>query len=160
MLFFNALGKIRPLWNLRFIKQVASNYKVTEGQTVKIEKLKAISKGDKVTFEEVLALDNEVVLQNLVLQPFQEKRLTVSLSQSMKSKVVVVQYKSKSNYHKKIRSQTTIFKVKSGLNKNPRVKRGYFFFFFSLRMHFRKSLCRNILILCLSKALVLKMGFL
>ncbi|MCC7469913.1 MAG: 50S ribosomal protein L21 [Bacteroidetes bacterium] len=97
------------------IKTGGKQYKVTEGQTVKIEKLKGdFKKGDKVTFEEVLALDNGSSTE-LGSPTISGKKIDgIIESVGRNQKVVVVQYKSKSNYHKKYGHRQPFFKVKIG----------------------------------------------
>ncbi len=75
-------------------------YKVSEGDIVRVEKLEAEA-GSTVTFDQVLlvANDNDVKIGNPVLA-----NVTVSSvveEQKKKKKVIVYKYKRKTGYHKK-----------------------------------------------------------
>ncbi len=74
-------------------------YKVSEGDVIRVEKLKA-EEGDTVTFDEVLAIgDDKLTVGN----PTIEKASVAGkvLEQGRGKKVIVYKYKNKSGYHKK-----------------------------------------------------------
>ncbi|MFQ9985298.1 MAG: 50S ribosomal protein L21 [Lachnospiraceae bacterium] len=74
-------------------------YKVSEGDVIKVEKL-GVNAGDIVTFDQVLAVNNG----SLVVGDPVVKGATVSasvVSEGKHRKVIVYKYKRKSGYHKK-----------------------------------------------------------
>ncbi|MFR7991609.1 MAG: 50S ribosomal protein L21 [Lachnospiraceae bacterium] len=74
-------------------------YKVSEGDVIKVEKL-GVNAGDVVTFDQVLAVNNG----SLVVGDPVVKGATVSasvVSEGKHRKVIVYKYKRKSGYHKK-----------------------------------------------------------
>ncbi|MBO4373501.1 MAG: 50S ribosomal protein L21 [Lachnospiraceae bacterium] len=74
-------------------------YKVSEGDVIRVEKLKA-EEGETVTFEEVLAIgDDKLTVGN----PTIEKASVAGkvTKQGRGKKVIVYKYKNKSGYHKK-----------------------------------------------------------
>ncbi len=73
-------------------------YKVSEGDVIRVEKLNA-EVGNEVTFEEVLAVsDKELKVADDVANA--TVKATV-VAQDRAKKVVVYKYKSKTGYHKK-----------------------------------------------------------
>ena len=74
-------------------------YKVSEGDVIKVEKLKA-EEGETVTFDEVLAVGGDKLT---VGNPTVEKASVAGkvLKQGRDKKVIVYKYKSKKGYHKK-----------------------------------------------------------
>ena len=74
-------------------------YKVSEGDVIKVEKLKA-EEGETVTFDEVLAVGGDTLT---VGNPTVEKASVAGkvLKQGRDKKVIVYKYKNKSGYHKK-----------------------------------------------------------
>ncbi|MCR5650633.1 MAG: 50S ribosomal protein L21 [Lachnospiraceae bacterium] len=74
-------------------------YRVSEGDVIRVEKLKA-AEGESVTFEDVLAIgDDKLTVGN----PTIEKASVAAkvLKQGRAKKVIVYKYKNKSGYHKK-----------------------------------------------------------
>ena len=74
-------------------------YKVSEGDVIKVEKLD-VKEGDTVTFDSVVAVCND----GSVKVADEVKSASVSgkcLSQGRDKKVIVYKYKRKSGYHKK-----------------------------------------------------------
>ena len=74
-------------------------YKVAEGDVIKVEKLGA-AEGENVTFDQVLVVNNG----ELVVGDPTVKGATVSASviaEGKAKKVIVYRYKNKSGYHKK-----------------------------------------------------------
>ncbi len=74
-------------------------YKVSEGDVIRVEKLNA-GEGETVTFDEVLAVGGDKLT---VGNPTVEKASVAGkvLKQGRGKKVVVYKYKNKSGYHKK-----------------------------------------------------------
>ncbi len=74
-------------------------YKVSEGDVIKIEKLGA-AEGDNVTFDQVLAVNNgSLVVGNPTVSG---ATVTASVvSEGRYRKVIVYKYKRKTGYHKK-----------------------------------------------------------
>jgi len=85
-------------------------YKVTEGDIIKVEKLGAAS-GETVTFDQVLAVSNEGLK---VGSDVAGSTVTASvLGNGKHKKVIVYKYKRKTGYHKKNghRQQYTAVKI-------------------------------------------------
>ncbi len=73
-------------------------YKVSEGDTVRIEKLD-VEAGNAVTFDQVLAVnDNEMKVGSDVANASVSATVT---KQGRSKKIIVYKYKRKSGYHKK-----------------------------------------------------------
>lgn len=97
------------------IKTGGKQYKVAEGDVLKIEKLSGeFSKGDKVTFEEVLALVDGAKVE--VGSPMLKgKKVEATFEEAGRNKTIdVIKYKSKSNYYKKRGHRQPFIKVKIG----------------------------------------------
>lgn len=94
-------------------KTGAKQYKVAVGDVVKIEKIKGdYKKGDKVVFDEVLAVFDD---KNIELgTPFvAKKKIEATIEMVGRNKKIdVIKYKSKSNYFKKTGHRQPFFKVK------------------------------------------------
>jgi large subunit ribosomal protein L21 len=94
------------------IKTGGKQYKVSEGESLKIEKLAGDHKeGDKVVFDNVLLVDDgkntEIGTPNL------GNKVEAVLEQiSRAPKVTVIKYKAKSNYFKQKGHRQPFFKVK------------------------------------------------
>ncbi len=82
------------------IKTGGKQYRVQEGEVLKVEKLVA-EIGDSVEFDQILAVSTDDGLQ--VGTPFlgEAKVQAKVLTQDKDKKVVVYKYKAKKNYHKK-----------------------------------------------------------
>ena len=95
------------------IKTGGKQYKVSKGDSIKIEKLSDTAKvGDKVTFEEVLLVDNGK--DTTLGTPFitgAKVEATVSEIGKLPT-VTVIHYKQKSRYFKKNGHRQPFFKVK------------------------------------------------
>ena len=88
-------------------------YKVAEGDIINVEKL-GVSEGEKVTFDQVLAVNNgELVVGTPVVSG--AKVSATVLGDIKGRKVIVYKYKRKSGYHKKNghRQQYTQVKIDS-----------------------------------------------
>ena len=73
-------------------------YKVSEGDTIKVEKLGAEA-GDTVTFDEVLAIGGDKLL---VGDDVKSASVSATVVENGKGKkIIVYRYKRKSGYHKK-----------------------------------------------------------
>lgn len=85
------------------IETGGKQYKVSEGETIKIEKLSDEHKeGDKVTFDKVLLIDDGKTTQ--VGSPYIDKAtVSAKFTEAGKDKKIhIIKFKSKSNYSKKI----------------------------------------------------------
>lgn len=95
------------------IKTGGKQYRVSEGESIKIEKLKGeFKKGDKVVFEEVLLTDdgkNTVIGTPFISGAKVEAEVEVV---GRLPKVLVIKYKQKSRYMKKNGHQQPYIKVK------------------------------------------------
>lgn len=95
------------------IQTGGKQYLVSEGDTVKIEKMKGDFKvGDTVAFEDVLLTDNGTTTQ--IGEPFLKgAKVSAEVTKiSRNKKVVVIKYKAKSNYFKKRGHRQPFFEVK------------------------------------------------
>lgn len=83
------------------IQTGGKQHRVSEGQTLKIEKLPKSKVGEKVTFDKVLLIDDGRATS--VGTPYVSgASVTATLSKEGRARKVVIQkFKSKSNYHKK-----------------------------------------------------------
>jgi large subunit ribosomal protein L21 len=92
------------------IKTGGKQYKVREGQTLKIEKLnKKI--GDKVKFETLMVADSEGKEVNLGKPSLGEKVEGKILEQGKAKKISVIKYKSKTRYKRNIGHRQPFTKV-------------------------------------------------
>lgn len=95
------------------IKTGGKQYVVSEGDVITIEKLSGeFKEGDKVTFEEVLLVDDGK--DTTIGTPFIKGAKVVGTVEEMGrgKKVEVVKYKAKSRYHKRRGHRQPFFKVK------------------------------------------------
>ncbi|MDR2042935.1 MAG: 50S ribosomal protein L21 [Clostridium sp.] len=74
-------------------------YKVSEGDSLKVEKLEAET-GDTVTFDQVLAVSDGEALK--VGEDVKDVTVTAAVAeQGKRKKIIVYKYKRKTGYHKK-----------------------------------------------------------
>ncbi len=95
------------------IKTGGKQYKVSEGDTVSIEKIKGeYTKGDKLTFNEVLLVDNGK--DTTIGTPFITGAKVVGeiVEIGRGRKLLVMKYKQKSRYLKRNGHRQPFFKVK------------------------------------------------
>lgn len=95
------------------IKTGGKQYKVSKGDSIKIEKLSDTAKvGDKVAFEEVLLVDNGK--DTTIGMPFiKGAKVEATVEEIGKlPTVTVIHYKQKSRYFKKNGHRQPFFKVK------------------------------------------------
>jgi large subunit ribosomal protein L21 len=95
------------------IKTGGKQYKVSKGDSIKIEKLSGVAKvGDKVSFEEVLLVDNGK--DTTIGTPFiKGAKVEATVEEIGKlPTVTVIHYKQKSRYFKKNGHRQPFFKVK------------------------------------------------
>ena len=95
------------------IKTGGKQYKVSKGDSIKIEKLSDTAKvGDKVSFEEVLLVDNGK--DTTIGMPFiKGAKVEATVEEIGKlPTVTVIHYKQKSRYFKKNGHRQPFFKVK------------------------------------------------
>lgn len=88
-------------------------YKVSVGESVKIEKIKGdLKEGDKITFDKVLLVDDGS--NTTIGTPYIDgAKVTGTLEEIGRSaKVIVIKYKQKSRYFKKNGHRQPFFKVK------------------------------------------------
>lgn len=94
------------------IKTGGKQYRVSVGESIKIEKLKGeYKKGDKVSFDQVLLLDNgkeTTIGAPLIAGAKVEGEITVV---GRAPKVTVIKYKQKSRYFKKNGHRQPYFKI-------------------------------------------------
>ena len=84
-------------------------YKVSEGDTIKVEKLGAEA-GDTVTFDDVLAIGGDKLI---VGDDVKSASVSATVVENGKGKkVIVYRYKRKSGYHKKNGHRQAYTKVK------------------------------------------------
>ncbi len=105
--------------NLAVIKTGGKQYKVTQGQVLKVEKLVG-EKGDKINFDQVLLMAKADGSEVVVGQPTVEGKTIEAeiLEQGRDRKVRVVKYKAKVRYHKVYGHRQHFTKVKiSGLEQ-------------------------------------------
>ena len=74
-------------------------YKVSEGDIIKVEKL-GVAEGEKVTFDQVLAVNNGSLVIGTPTVSGATVEATV-LTEGKAKKVLVYKYKNKTGYHKK-----------------------------------------------------------
>ncbi|OHA18101.1 MAG: 50S ribosomal protein L21 [Candidatus Taylorbacteria bacterium RIFCSPLOWO2_02_FULL_43_11] len=94
------------------IKTGGKQYKVKEGDTLNIEKIEGKAKGDKISFDDVLLIDNGTtskVGMPLVAGATVDGEI---LDAGRNQKVVVIHYKQKSRYYKKAGHRQHHLKVK------------------------------------------------
>ena len=96
------------------IKTGGKQYKVSKGDSIKIEKLSDTAKvGDKVAFEEVLLVDNGKNETDIGTPYIDGAKVSGTLLEISRSKkVIVIKYKQKSRYFKKHGHRQPFFKVK------------------------------------------------
>lgn len=82
------------------IKTGGKQYRVSEGDTIYVEKL-ALDEGENVTFEEVLLLNSDGKVR--VGAPYVEgvKVVAKAVKHGKQKKIIVFKYKAKKNYRKK-----------------------------------------------------------
>ena len=95
------------------IKTGGKQYVAKVGDTLKIEKIEGeFKKGDKVFFEEVLAIDDGKTL-NLGTPHVSGKKVEATFEEAGRSqKIDVIKYRAKSNYYKKRGHKQPYFEVK------------------------------------------------
>ncbi|MBP9711820.1 MAG: 50S ribosomal protein L21 [Candidatus Pacebacteria bacterium] len=95
------------------IKTGGKQYKVSEGGLVSIEKMKGeYAKGDKITFTEVLLVDNgkDTTIGTPFIDGAKVEAEIVEIGRARK--VLVLKYKQKSRYLKRNGHRQPFFKVK------------------------------------------------
>lgn len=100
------------------IETGGKQYMVSEGDTVKIEKISGeLKAGDKVTFDKVLVVDNgsDTTIGAPYIKGAQVSAEIQKVGRA--KKVTVIKYKAKSNYFKKRGHRQPFFEVKIGAIK-------------------------------------------
>ncbi len=95
------------------IETGGKQYKVSEGDVIKIEKLPGENKvGDKITFDNVLLVDDEK--NTKIGAPYIDgvKVSAIFEEEGKGKKIHIIKFKSKSNYSKKIGHRQPYNKVK------------------------------------------------
>jgi large subunit ribosomal protein L21 len=92
------------------IKTGGKQYKVKEGQTLKIEKLD-LKEGDKIKFETLMVVDSEGNELNLGKPSLGEKVEANVLEQGKAKKISVIKYKRKTRYKRNIGHRQLFTKV-------------------------------------------------
>ena len=97
------------------IKTGGKQYKVAEGDVLKIEKLSGdFQKGDKITFEEVLFLDDGAT-SKIGFPNISGASVPATFVEAGRNKTIdVIKYRPKSNYYKKRGHRQPFIKVKIG----------------------------------------------
>lgn len=96
------------------IETGGKQYKVSVGDTLKVEKIKGEYKeGDSITFDKVLLVDNGTDTTNIGTPYVDGAKVEASLVEiGRNAKVTVIKYKQKSRYFKKNGHRQPYFKVK------------------------------------------------
>lgn len=95
------------------IETGGKQYRVSEGDTLKIEKLKAVKEGDSVTFDKVLLVDNGADTVDIGTPFISGAKVVASVVEiGRNKKVIVIKYKQKSRYFKKNGHRQPFVKVK------------------------------------------------
>jgi large subunit ribosomal protein L21 len=94
---------------LAIIKTGGKQYKVSEGQSLKIEKIN-LKAGDNIKFETLLTYDGENL--NLGKPSLGEKVEGEIIEQGKNKKVLVVKYKRKTRYRRNVGHRQLFTKVK------------------------------------------------
>lgn len=82
------------------IKTGGKQYKVSEGDIIRVEKLD-VKEGDKITFDQVLVLNNDGEMK-IGAPTVEGAKVTGTVTANGKArKVIVYKYKRKLGYHKK-----------------------------------------------------------
>ncbi len=109
--------KISYIWGMEkefaVIETGGKQYMVTEGLTLKVEKIKGDFKpGDSIVFDNVLLVDNgkDTTIGMPYIPGAKVETELVSIGRA--KKVVVIKYKAKSNYFKKRGHKQPFFEVK------------------------------------------------
>ncbi len=95
------------------IKTGGKQYKVSKGDSIKVEKLSDTAKiGDKISFEEVLVVDNgkDTTIGTPFIKGAKVEGTLEDIARAQK--VIVIHYKQKSRYFKKNGHRQDYFKVK------------------------------------------------
>ncbi|PIT96979.1 50S ribosomal protein L21 [Candidatus Campbellbacteria bacterium CG10_big_fil_rev_8_21_14_0_10_35_52] len=95
------------------IETGGKQYRVSKGDTIKIEKLSGeYKKGDKITFDKVLLIDNGKDIE--IGAPYIEKTKVIGIfeEEGKAKKIDVIKYKAKSRYFKKRGHRQMYNKVK------------------------------------------------
>ena len=96
------------------IETGGKQYMVSEGETLKIEKIKGDFKpGDSVVFDKVLLVDNGKDTTTIGEPYIKGAKVSAEVTSIGRAKkVVVIKYKAKSNYFKKRGHKQPFFEVK------------------------------------------------
>ena len=95
------------------IKTGGKQYKVSVGDSVKIEKMTGeFAEGDKITFDKVLLVDNgkDTTIGTPTIKGAEVKATLEKIGRAQK--VIVIHYKQKSRYFKKNGHRQPFFQVK------------------------------------------------
>jgi large subunit ribosomal protein L21 len=97
------------------IKTGGKQYKIKEGDILKIEKIEG-EIGDKIEFNEILLISDEKGEDVKIGQPYLEgKKIKAEiLEQGKGKKIVILKYKAKTRYRKKTGHRQLYTKVKIG----------------------------------------------
>jgi len=93
--------------NIAVIETGGKQYKVALGDVLKVEKLANLKKGDKVIFDKVLLVDDQIGT------PYLDHKVEGEVQEVGRAKkVTVIKYKAKSRYFKKRGHRQPYTKVK------------------------------------------------
>ena len=96
------------------IETGGKQYRVTVGDTIKIEKVKSdIKVGDTISFDKVLLIDNGTDSTDIGTPYIEGAKVSATLVEiGRNAKVMVIKYKQKSRYFKRNGHRQPFFKVK------------------------------------------------
>lgn len=93
--------------SIAIIETGGKQYKVAAGDVLKVEKLANLKKGDKVIFDKVLLVDDQIGM------PYLDSEVSGEfLEAGRNKKVTVIKYKAKSRYFKKRGHRQPFAKIK------------------------------------------------
>jgi large subunit ribosomal protein L21 len=92
------LGTITAIMAFAIIKTGGKQYKVSEGDVLRIEKLADARTGDKVTFDEVLLVDRDGKVEIGSPMVSGAKVTAEVVEEGKGKKITIVHYKAKSRY--------------------------------------------------------------
>lgn len=105
------LKLVKYSMKIAIIKTGGKQYRVKEGQTIKVEKLEAEA-GSNVTFDTLLISDEEATNLELGTPSLGEKVTAEVIKTEKQDKVTVVKYKSKTRYKKTVGHRQIMTSVK------------------------------------------------
>lgn len=106
-------GPLAQAGGFAVIETGGKQYRVAEGDTIKVEKIGDLKVGDRVVFDKVLLIDNGSDSTDIGTPYIDGAKVSGALVEiGRNKKVVVLKYKQKSRYLKKNGHRQPFFKVK------------------------------------------------